>query len=152
MSAGFQGVMCDISQTLKQTYNAHSAVVGPGSGEAVARQFDGDQKRMVIRNGWLSYRWSQIFKAGSLPSESIVLKAQKAPSNVIPAHQAPFQPVPVDEVVSAIKKQRPAIVFVPHVETSAGMILPDDYLAAISEAVHSVGGLMVLDCIASGTI
>jgi aspartate aminotransferase-like enzyme len=80
------------------------------------------------------------------------LKAQKAPSNVIPAHQAPFQPVPVDEVVSAIKKQRPAIVFVPHVETSAGMILPDDYLAAISEAVHSVGGLMVLDCIASGTI
>ena len=156
MSEGFQGVMRDISQTLKQTYNAHSVAVVPGSGtfgmEAVARQFAGDQKCMVIRNGWFSYRWSQIFEAGSLPSESIVLKAQRAPSNVIPAHQAPFQPVPVDEVVAAIKTQRPALVFAPHVETSAGMILPNDYLTAISEAVHSVGGLMVLDCIASGTI
>lgn len=156
MSVGFQGVMCDISDILKKTYNAHKAVIVPGSGtfgmEAVARQFAGNQKCMVIRNGWFSYRWTQIFDAGNLPSESIVMKAQRASSNIIPAHQAPFQPVPIDEVVEAIKTQRPALVFAPHVETSAGMILPDDYLAAISEAVHSVGGLMVLDCIASGTI
>ncbi|MDB4223428.1 aminotransferase class V-fold PLP-dependent enzyme [Granulosicoccus sp.] len=156
MSAGFQGVMCDISQTLKQAYNAHKAIIVPGSGtfgmEAVARQFASDQKCLVIRNGWFSYRWTQIFEAGSLPSESTVMKAQRALSNVIPAHQSPFQPAPIDEVVAAIKSQRPAVVFAPHVETSAGMILPDDYIAAVSEAVHSVGGLMVLDCIASGTI
>lgn len=156
MSAGFQGVMCDISHTLKETYNAHKVAIVPGSGtfgmEAVARQFASNEKCMVIRNGWFSYRWTQIFDAGLLPSESIVMKAQRAPSNVIPAHQAPFQPVPVEEVVEAIRNQRPALVFAPHVETSAGMILPDDYIAAISEAVHSVGGLMVLDCIASGTI
>jgi aspartate aminotransferase-like enzyme len=156
MSAGFQGVMCDISQTLKQTYNAHKAIIVPGSGtfgmEAVARQFASNQKCMVLRNGWFSYRWTQIFEAGSLPSESTVMKAQRALSNVIPAHQSPFQPAPLDEVVAAIKSQRPAMVFAPHVETSAGMILPDDYIAAVSAAVHSVGGLMVLDCIASGTI
>ena len=156
MSAGFQGVMCDISQTLKETYNSHSAVVVPGSGtfgmEAVARQFASGQKCMVVRNGWFSYRWSQIFDAGNLPSESIVLKARRAASNAVPAHQAPFNPVPVEEIVAAIKEQKPAVVFAPHVETSAGMILPDDYITAISEAVHSVGGLMVLDCIASGTI
>jgi aspartate aminotransferase-like enzyme len=156
MSAGFQGVMCDISQMLKQAYNAHKAIIVPGSGtfgmEAVARQFASDQKCLVIRNGWFSYRWTQIFEAGSLPSESTVMKAQRALSNVIPAHQSPFQPAPIDEVVAAIKSQRPAVVFAPHVETSAGMILPDDYIAAVSEAVHSVGGLMVLDCIASGTI
>lgn len=156
MSEGFQGVMCDISQTLKETYNSHSAVVVPGSGtfgmEAVARQFAGGKKCMVVRNGWFSYRWSQIFDAGNLPSESIVLKARRAASNVVPAHQAPFNPVPVEEVVAAIKEHKPSMVFAPHVETSAGMILPDDYITAISEAVHSVGGLMVLDCIASGTI
>ena len=156
MSTGFQGVMCDISQTLKETYNSHSAVVVPGSGtfgmEAVARQFASGQKCMVVRNGWFSYRWSQIFDAGNLPSESIVLKARRAASNAVPAHQAPFNPVPVEEIVAAIKEQKPAVVFAPHVETSAGMILPDDYITAISDAVHSVGGLMVLDCIASGTI
>lgn len=156
MSAGFQEVMCDISQTLKQTYNAHKAIIVPGSGtfgmEAVARQFASDQICMVLRNGWFSYRWTQIFEAGSLPSESTVMKAQRALSNVIPAHQSPFQPAPIDEVVAAIKSKRPALFFAPHVETSAGMILPDDYIAAVSEAVHSVGGLMVLDCIASGTI
>jgi aspartate aminotransferase-like enzyme len=156
MSTGFQGVMCDIGQTLKQTYNAHKVAIVPGSGtfamEAVVRQFASDQKCMVIRNGWFSYRWTQIFEAGSLPSESIVMQAQRAPSNVIPAHQAPFQPAPIEDVVTAIKTQRPAMVFAPHVETSAGLILPDDYIMAISEAVHSVGGLMVLDCIASGAI
>ena len=107
MSAGFQGVMCDISQTLKQTYNAHKAIIVPGSGtfgmEAVARQFASNQKCMVLRNGWFSYRWTQIFEAGSLPSESTVMKAQRALSNVIPAHQSPFQPAPLDEVVAAIK-------------------------------------------------
>jgi aspartate aminotransferase-like enzyme len=44
------------------------------------------------------------------------------------------------------------VVFAPHVETSAGMILPDDYLRALSAAIHKVGGLLVLDCIASGAM
>lgn len=156
MSEGFQQVMCDISQTLKQTYNAHRTAIVPGSGtfgmEAVARQFATNQKCLIIRNGWFSYRWTQILEAGSLPSESMVMKARRLSSNVIPPHQAPFQPAPLEEVISAINTQRPALVFAPHVETSAGMILPDFYLAAISDAVHSVGGLMVLDCIASGAI
>jgi len=36
------------------------------------------------------------------------------------------------------------------VETSAGMILPDDYLQAVAQALHEHDGLLVLDCIASG--
>ena len=152
MSASFQGVMNDISSTLKQVYGAAGVVVVPGSGtygmEAVARQFASDQHVMVIRNGYFSYRWTQIFEMGSIPKSHAVLKARQAADET----QAPFAPTPIDEVVAAIEAEKPAVVFAPHVETSAGMILPDDYIKAVADAVHAVGGLFVLDCIASGTI
>lgn len=152
MSTSFQHVMNDISSTLKGVYSAAAVVVVPGSGtfgmEAVARQFATDRKALVVRNGWFSYRWSQIFEMGSIPSEEIVLKAQR----VGEGHQAPFAPVAIDELVATIKAERPDVVFAPHVETSAGMILPDDYLKATADAVHAVGGIFVLDCIASGTV
>jgi aspartate aminotransferase-like enzyme len=152
MSQSFQGVMRGISTNLKEVYNAHSVAVVPGSGtfgmEAVARQFATDKKALVIRNGWFSYRWTQIFEMGNLPSSSIVMKA----SRVEDISESPFAPAPIEEVVKAIHEERPDIVFAPHVETSAGIILPDGYLTKLSEAVHAVGGLMVLDCIASGTV
>ncbi|WP_295642037.1 aminotransferase class V-fold PLP-dependent enzyme [uncultured Methylibium sp.] len=152
MSQKFQGVMRDISATLKEVYRAKSAVVVPGSGsfgmEAVARQFATGRKVLVIRNGWFSYRWTQIFDMGSIPSEAIVLKARR----VEDGKQAAWAPAPIAEVVATIQAERPAVVFAPHVETSAGMILPDDYLRQVADAVHAVGGLFVLDCIASGTI
>lgn len=152
MSQSFQGVMKDISETLKEVYNAHAAIVVPGSGtfgmESVARQFATGKKCLVIRNGWFSFRWTQIFEMGDIPSEHIVMKARQLDDEV----QSPFQPAPIAEVVDKIKFEKPAAVFAPHVETSSGMILPDDYLRAVSEAVHSVGGLFVLDCIASGTL
>lgn len=152
MSQRFQGVMKDISRLMKQVYNAKSAVIVPGSGtygmEAVARQFATDKKVLVIRNGWFSFRWTQIFDMGKIPAESIVLKARQVGSG----SQAPFAPAPIDEVVAAIREHQPAVVFAPHVETSSGMILPDSYIKAVGEAVRAVGGMFVLDCIASGTI
>jgi len=152
MSSSFQGVMKDISAVLKEVYHAHSAVIVPGSGtfgmEAVARQFAHDQKVLVIRNGWFSYRWSQIFEMGKIPLDTIVMKARR----VGEGKQAPFAPVPIDEVVASIEANKPALVFAPHVETACGMVLPDAYLRAVGDAVHAVGGLFVLDCIASGTI
>ena len=152
MSQNFQGVMREISATLKQVYNAKSAVVVPGSGtygmESVARQFATGKKVLVIRNGWFSYRWTQIFDMGSIPAESIVMKARR----VGEGKQAPWAPAPIEEVVAKILAEKPAVVFAPHVETAAGMILPDAYLRAVGDAVHQVGGLFVLDCIASGTI
>lgn len=152
MSQSFQGVMRDISSTLKQVYNASAVAVVPGGGtyamEAVARQLATDSKCLVIRNGWFSYRWSQIFEAGSIPAQSTVLRAQP----VEQGSQAAFAPAPIEEVVATIKAKQPDLVFAPHVETSSGMILPQDYMQAIGEAVRSVGGLFVLDCIASGTL
>ena len=152
MSQSFQGVMRDISRTLKLVYGAKSAVVVPGSGtfgmEAVARQFATGKTALVIRNGWFSYRWTQIFDMGSIPAQSTVLKARRAS----PGKQGAFSPAPIAEVVAAIHAGKPDVVFAPHVETSAGMILPDSYLRAVADAVHAVGGLLVLDCIASGTI
>jgi aspartate aminotransferase-like enzyme len=152
MSQRFQGVMKDISAILKEVYHAKSAVLVPGSGtfgmEAVARQFATNKKTLVIRNGWFSYRWTQIFDMGSIPSASTVLKARR----VGEGKQAQWIPCPVDEVVATIAREKPDVVFAPHVETAAGMILPDDYLRAVSDAVHAVGGLMVLDCIASGAM
>ena len=152
MSKSFQGVMTDISSMLKEVYNAHSAVLIPGSGtygmESVARQFAGGKPVMVIRNGWFSYRWSQIFDMGGIPASSTVMKARQA----IKTAQAPWAPAPIAEVQAMIAKEKPAVVFAPHVETSAGMILPDHYLRAVSDAVHAVGGLFVLDCIASGAM
>ena len=150
MSRKFQGVMRDISSVLKEAYNARSAIVVPGSGsygmEAVARQFATDKPVLVIRNGWFSFRWTQIFEMGRIPSSVTVLKARTQGSG----RQLPFAPAPIGEVVAAIRKDKPAVVFAPHVETAAGLVLPDDYLKAVADAVHESGGLFVLDCIASG--
>ena len=152
MSRRFQGVMQDVSRTLKQVYGARSAIVVPGSGtfgmEAVARQFAGGKKVLVLRNGWFSYRWSQIFEMAGVAGEVAVLKARMTD----PAPKSPFAPAPLDEVLAAIRETRPDVVFAPHVETSAGMMLPDSTLAAVAEAVHAHGGLFVLDCVASGAI
>ncbi|QHE92538.1 aminotransferase class V-fold PLP-dependent enzyme [Pandoraea fibrosis] len=152
MSQRFQGVMRDISEVLKQVYNARSVAIVPGSGtfgmEAVARQFATNKKCLVIRNGWFSFRWSQIFDMGNIPSESIVLKARP----VEQGRQAAYAPAPIEEVVAAIREHKPDLVFAPHVETASGMMLPDAYLRAVADAVHDVGGMFVLDCIASGTV
>lgn len=152
MSQSFQGVMTDISETLKKVYNAQSVVIVPGGGtygmEAVARQFGNGKKCMVIRNGWFSFRWSQIFEAGGIPSEEIVLKA----GPIEEGSQASFAPVALEDVVAAIAAEKPDVVFAPHVETASGMILPEDYMRGVADAVHAVGGLFVLDCVASGTI
>ncbi|MBK8894589.1 MAG: alanine--glyoxylate aminotransferase family protein [Propionivibrio sp.] len=152
MSQRFQGVMKDISRILKTVYNAKAAIVVPGNGtigmEAVARQFATDKKCLVIRNGWFSYRWTQIFEMGRIPSASIVLKARPVGGD----SQAPYTPAPIDEVVAAIREHRPDIVFAPHVETASGMILPDAYLRAVGAAVHEHNGLFVLDCVASGAV
>ena len=152
MSKRFQGVMRDISGILKEVYHAPSAVLVPGSGtfgmEAVARQFATGKKVLVIRNGWFSYRWSQIFDMGHIPSESIVMKARRVGEGSLAA----WAPCPIEEVVATIRAEKPALVFAPHVETSSGMLLPDDYLHAVADAVHEVGGMMVLDCVASGAI
>ena len=150
MSSGFQQVMRDISGMLRDVYKADGVAVIPGGGtfgmEAVARQFARGAKAVVVRNGWFSYRWSQIFEAGGLTASATVLKARQT-GNSSPS---PFAPAPIDEVVATIHTERPDIVFAPHVETAAGVILPDDYVTAMAAAAHEVGALMVLDCIASG--
>ncbi len=150
MSASFQQVMRDISDMLKQVYNADGVAVVPGGGtyamEAVARQFAQNANVLVVRNGWFSYRWSQIIETGGLTASATVMKARQT-GNTSPS---PFAPAPIDEVVTTIREQRPDIVFAPHVETAAGVILPDDYVAAMAAAAHEIGALMVLDCIASG--
>lgn len=152
MSKTFKEVMREISRTLKQVYQAHSATVVPGSGsfgmEAVARQFATDRKCMVIRNGWFSYRWTQIFDMGSIPASTTVLKARP----IEEGKQAAYAPAPIEEVVAAIQAEKPALVFAPHVETASGIMLPDDYMRQVADAVHAAGGLFVLDCIASGTV
>ena len=152
MSEEFKKVMVDISSVLKDAYNASSAVIVPGSGtfgmEAVARQFANNEKCLVLRNGWFSYRWTQIFDLANITQDITVLKGKQLEN----ATQGVFAPAPIEEVVAFIKKEKPAVVFAPHVETSAGIILPDDYLKAVGEAVRSVNGLFVLDCIASGAM
>jgi len=152
MSKNFQGVMKDISSILKEVYHAKSVVLVPGSGtfgmEAVARQFAGGKKVLILRNGWFSYRWTQILEMGHIAAESTVLKARRVGTD----KQAPWVPAPIAEVVAAIREKKPDVVFAPHVETASGMMLPDDYLRAVAEAVHAVGGLFVLDCIASGAM
>ena len=152
MSKSFQGVMTDISSILKEVYHAHSTALVPGSGtygmEAVARQFATGKHVMVIRNGWFSYRWTQIFDMGNIPASHTVLKARQLNAGA----QAPWAPAPIAEVTTTIAKEKPAVVFAPHVETSSGMILPDSYMRAVADAVHAVGGLFVLDCIASGAM
>lgn len=152
MSRTFQQVMLDISRTLKRVYAADHVIVVPGGGtygmEAIARQLATGQTCMVLRNGWFSYRWSQIFETGGIPSSATVLAARKTGDGPTD----PFAPVPIAEVVAAIRREKPAVFFAPHVETASGILLPDDYLRAIADAVHEVSGLFVLDAVASGTI
>ena len=152
MSAAFRKVITDISRLLKEVYNAEATVIVPGGGtyamEAVARQFATNRKTLVIRNGWFSYRWTQIFEAGDIASEQVVLKARPTGND----RPAPFAPCSIDEVVKSIREERPDMVFAPHVETSSGIMLPDDYMHAVAQAAHEVGALFVLDCIASGTV
>ena len=152
MSASFQAVMRDISATLKNIYSADSTVIVPGGGtyamESVARQLATNKRCLVLRNGFFSYRWTQIFEMGDIPAEANVLKARRTSDG----SEVPFAPAPIDEVEAYISGARPEVVFAPHVETSSGMLLPDDYLRKVAEAVHAVGGLFVLDCIASGTL
>lgn len=150
MSKAFQRVMTDISGMLKDVYKADAVVLIPGGGsygmEAVARQFGRDAHALIVRNGWFSYRWSQIFEAGQFTAGTTVMKARQTGNG----SQAPFAPAPIDEVVAKIHEVKPDVVFAPHVETSAGVILPDDYITEMATAAHEVGALMVLDCIASG--
>ncbi|MBI1416182.1 MAG: aminotransferase class V-fold PLP-dependent enzyme [Limimaricola sp.] len=151
MSKAFQQVMRDIDAGLKEVYAADAVAVVPGGGtygmEAVARQF-GQGHAFILRNGWFSYRWTQIFDAGQFAAKTTVMKARQAGNDT----RAPFAPAPIAEVVAAIREARPDAVFAPHVETSAGIILPDDYVAQMAAAAHEVGALMVLDCIASGCV
>jgi len=153
MSSEFVTVMKDISAILKEVYNAKHIAIIPGAGtyamEAAARQFGGNKKVMVIRNGYFSYRWSDIFTRCNIPKgEEIVLKAHPRKEG----HQPQYIPMAIEEVVAAIKAERPDAVFAPHVETSVGMILPDEYIKRVAAAVHEVRGVFVLDCIASGAI
>ncbi|MBO9679884.1 MAG: alanine--glyoxylate aminotransferase family protein [Acidovorax sp.] len=153
MSKRFTGVMQDILSTLKQVYHAHTAVLVPGSGtfgmEAVARQFANRQKVLIVRNGWFSYRWSQIFDADAgLGGGAVVCKARKQGTGA----QAPWIPCPADEVAAAIRAEKPKVVFAPHVETASGILLSDDYIRTVSAAAHEVGALFVLDCVASGAM
>jgi aspartate aminotransferase-like enzyme len=152
MSNSFQGVMRDISAILKDVYKAHSTALVPGSGtfgmEAVARQFAGGKDVLVLRNGWFSYRWTQILEAGKIAASETVLKARRQGGGPTAA----WAPAPIAEVTATIREKKPAVVFAPHVETAAGIILPDDYMRAVADAVHEAGGLFVLDCIASGAM
>lgn len=152
MSRAFQQVMRELSATLKSVYRAEAVAIVPGGGsfamESVARQFAGGARCLVVRNGWFSFRWTQILDMGGFATGSHVLKARPVSGET----QAAWAPAPVDEVVACIRDMRPDVVFAPHVETSAGIMLPDDYIRRVADAVHEVGGLMVLDCVASGAM
>lgn len=152
MSAAFQAVMRDISATLKKVYGAHSVAIVPGGGtygmESVARQFATAKRVTVLRNGWFSYRWTQIFETGGIPSAATVLQARRTSETAT----APWVPAPIEEVEAHIRTHKPDVVFAPHVETASGILLPDEYVRRAAAAVHANGGLFVLDCIASGTL
>ncbi|MDO6729550.1 aminotransferase class V-fold PLP-dependent enzyme [Marinovum sp. 2_MG-2023] len=152
MSATFQQVMRDISDNLKSVYGASAVALVPGGGtfamEAVARQFAQNANCLVVRNGWFSFRWSQIFEAGGFTGSETVMKARRTGNDA----QSPFAPAPIEEVTARIRAEKPDLVIAPHVETSSGIILPDAYVTAMAAAALEVGALMVLDCIASGCV
>ena len=156
MSKGFQGVMRDLSAGLKSAYNAEAAILVPGGGtfgmEAIARQFGTDARCLVIRNGWFSFRWSEIFEKGRIASDTKVLYARQQSASDGTNTRQPFAPAPLAELQQQISDYGPDVVCAPHVETSAGMILPDDYIAGIAEAAHKAGAIFVLDCVASGAL
>lgn len=152
MSKAFQQVMLGINGTLKEVYNAHAVAIVPGGGsygmEAIARQFANGKHVLILRNGFFSFRWTQILEAGNIAQSSTVCKAQR----IAYGATAPFVPAPLEDVLASIRRVRPAVVFAPHVETASGIILPDDYIRAVGEAVRGVGGIFVLDCVASGAV
>ena len=152
MSQRFQQVMRDLVGTLGEVYAAHQVAIVPGGGtyamEAVARQFGRGAHALVVRNGFFSFRWSQIFETGGFARELTVARARPAGNEPRPA----YAPPPIEEVTTQIRETRPEVIFAPHVETAAGLILPDDYIRALAEAAHEVDALMVLDCIASGAV
>ncbi|WP_449042193.1 aminotransferase class V-fold PLP-dependent enzyme [Paracoccus sp. (in: a-proteobacteria)] len=152
MSQKFQQVMRDISAIAREVYKAQGVALVPGGGtyamEAVARQFARESHALIVRNGLFSFRWSQIIEAAGFDGTAIVQPARPEGNAPRPA----YAPPPIEDVVAEIRSSRPSVVFAPHVETAAGLILPDDYIAALAAAVHEHDGLMVLDCIASGTI
>lgn len=152
MSQRFQGVMRDISSTMKQVYNAETCILVPGGGsygmEAIARQFATGKKCFVVRNGWFSFRWTQIFETCSIPSSSTVFKAHRQGDSIT----SPFAPESIENLIRAISEEKPDLVFAPHVETSSGILLPPEYIKSLAEAVHAVGGMLVIDCVASGCL
>ena len=152
MSRAFQQVMRDISATLQEVYSAEAVAVVPGGGtygmEAIARQFADGRKCMVIRNGYFSFRWSQIIETGRLSGDITVIKARRRGTGP----QDPFAPPPLEEVTAAIHAEQPDVVFAPHVDTASGLLIPDDYIKTVCDAVHEHGGLFVLDCVASGGV
>ena len=152
MSQKFQTAMRDISAMLGDVYKAHAVAIVPGGGtyamEAAARQFTAGKHALIVRNGWFSFRWTQIFDMGGFAAKSTVVMARQSGN----AARSPYAPPPIAEVVAKIRAEKPDVVFAPHVETSAGLILPDSYITAMAAAAHEVGALMILDCIASGAI
>ena len=155
MAQPFRVALKDLLGVLREAYHAEVAVVVPGSGtfamEAVARQFASNAKSVVVvRNGYFSFRWSQIIEVGNITrNPPTVLKARPTRKDDATAQWAP---VPIEELVEVIARDKPEVVFAPHVETSTGIILPDDYLRKLGAAVKAAGGLFVLDCIASGCV
>ncbi|ELA09580.1 Serine-pyruvate aminotransferase/ aspartate aminotransferase-like protein [Moraxella macacae 0408225] len=155
MSKQFQQVMNDLSQNLKDVYHAYAVAMIPGGGtfamEAVARQLATDKKCLILRHGWFSYRWTQILQTDKISDDITVITAKTKPCQQNP--QTPiFIPTPIDEVTDIIHQQKPQIVFAPHVETASGIMLSDDYIRTLADAVHKVGGLLVIDGIASGCV
>jgi len=152
MSTKFQAAMRDISAILREAYSAHAVVIVPGGGtyamESVARQFASGKHALIVRNGWFSFRWSQIFEMGGFAAQATVVMAHQTGNR----GRSPYAPPPIEEVVAKIHEVRPDVVFAPHVETSAGLILPDSYVMTMASAAHDVGALVVLDGIASGAI
>src|SRR3954447_5492440 len=116
MSRRFVGAMQDIIDVLRTTYGAETVAVVPGGGtyamEAVARQLATGRRCLVVRNGLFSYRWSQILDAWSVTGQTTVCTARPVSGE----RHAPWTPAPVEEVVDAIERERPEVVFAPHVE------------------------------------
>ena len=153
MSAKFVDAMQDMLGILRDTYNAHSAAIVPGGGsfamESVARQFANDAKTLVLRNGFFSYRWTQIIETGKITDQHKVLNAKQVSTE---AGAPTFEPMDIKDATAAIAEYEPDVVFAPHVETASGILISEDYIKQLAEATHKVGGVFVLDCVASGTL
>ena len=156
MSMNFRQVMQDISKELKNVYNAQSTAIVPGSGtfgmEAIARQFGNGEKCLILRNGWFGFRFTEIFRRGKIASEVkpiFAIEKENAEGQNI---KRDYSPPPLKTIVDEILSFKPKLVYATHVETSTGIIIPDEYIKGIGEATKSIGGLFVLDCVASGSL